>query len=57
MEELEANVAEQNHAYQTAFARALIDTLGVDEAIDVCARNCWAGIQAVIATEYGAAAR
>ncbi len=36
---------------QAAFARNLVETLGVDEAIDVCARNCWAGIGAVIESE------
>lgn len=41
----------QANESQAAFARTLIETLGVDEAIDVCARNCWAGISAVIQSE------
>ena len=44
-------VATHNNESQAAFARNLVETLGVDEAIDVCARNCWAGIGAVIESE------
>ena len=51
MQTQETNVAMQANESQAAFARTLIETLGVDEAIDVCARNCWAGIGAVVASE------
>jgi len=51
MQSQEADVAMRNHDYQVEFARTLIDTLGLDEAIDICARNCWAGIGAVVVSE------
>ncbi len=47
----DANVTVQNHEYQAEFARSLIDTLGHNEALEVCARNCWAGIQAAVMSE------
>ena len=51
MQTQETNVAKQASESQLEFARTLIETLGVDEAIDVCARNCWAGVRAVVASE------
>jgi len=51
MQTQETHVAKQASETQADFARSLIETLGVDEAIDVCARNCWAGIGAVVASE------
>jgi hypothetical protein len=51
MQTLETDILAKNHDYQAELARNLIDTLGLDDALDVCARNCWAGIQAVIMSE------
>ncbi len=51
MQTVEAELAAQNHDYQVEFARNLIEALGLDEALDICARNCWAGIHAVILSE------
>ena len=51
MQTVDAELAGENRDYQVAFARNLIDTLGLDEALDICARNCWAGIQAAVAHE------
>ena len=51
MPSLDADTTNQNQEYQAQFARNLIETLGVDEAVEVCARNCWAGIQAAVMAE------
>lgn len=51
MQTQETNVAMNTNESQAEFARTLVETLGVDEAIDVCARNCWAGIGAAVASE------
>jgi hypothetical protein len=51
MQTVQADVTVQSHDYQAEFARNLIDTLGLDEALYVCAQNCWAGIRAVIMSE------
>ena len=51
MQIVDADLAAQNRDYQVAFARNLIDTLGLDEALDICARNCWAGSHAAVAHE------
>ena len=42
MQTLETDADEKNYEYQAEFARNLIDALGLDDALDVCARNCWA---------------
>ncbi len=52
MQTFAADAAIQNQEYQAEFARNLIDTLGLDEAVDICARNCWAGIQAAVMAEH-----
>ena len=39
MQTFAADAAIQNQEYQAEFARNLIDTLGLDEAVDICARN------------------
>ncbi len=51
MQDLETDPVEKSYEYQAEFARNLIDALGLDDALDVCARNCWAGIQAAIMSE------
>lgn len=51
MQYSETAVAQGNRDYQVEFARSLIETLGIDEALDVCARNCWAGIGAAVMSE------
>lgn len=52
MQHLEAAPGETNGTYQAEFARNLIDILGHDEALDICARNCWAGVRAAIEQEH-----
>ena len=52
MHDPEAETVEKNLEYQAEFARNLIHALGVDDALDVCARNCWAGIQVAIEAEW-----
>lgn len=51
MPAVETDMTVQNQEYQAEFARTLIDTLGLDEALDVCAQNCWAGIRAAVMSE------
>ena len=51
MQTLDVDTVEKNYEYQAQFAQNLIDALGLDDALDVCARNCWAGIQVAIVSE------
>ena len=51
MPAVEADMTVQNQEYQAEFAHNLIETLGLDGAIEVCAQNCWAGIQAAVMAE------
>ena len=37
-----------NHAYQRQFAKNLIRSLGMDNAIDACFQNSWMGTLEVI---------
>lgn len=46
-----ADLAHANRRYQSDLALSLIDSLGLDEALDVCQRNLWSGIQDIIMRE------
>ncbi len=46
-----ADHADANHRYQSELALSLIESLGLDEALDVCQRNLWSGIQEIIMHE------
>ena len=47
--------AAPNHSYQNDLANSLIESLGVDQAIEACRRNLWSGVQEIILHERSAA--
>ncbi len=42
------NPAEGNHRYQRDLAKALVDSLGFDAALEACLSNGWEGILRVL---------
>jgi hypothetical protein len=40
-----------NRRYQSDLALSLIESLGIDEALEVCQRNLWSGIQDIVMRE------
>ena len=38
----------RNETYQRSLANSLIASLGMDDAIDACRRNCWDGVLEIL---------
>ena len=47
----QANPEESGYGYQRQFAMSLVDSLGLDAALQVCRDNAWEGALDILLTE------